>query len=91
VALLVGTCLTILNQGDVIAGVIADGATPRLALLWKIPADVRRALPRLHVLERRRREVVTRLTPESGLSCARSFKRHNRSASHGSTTSSLAR
>ena len=37
VALLVGTCLTILNQGDVIAGAIVDGATPHLALLWKIP------------------------------------------------------
>jgi hypothetical protein len=37
VALLVGTCLTILNQGDVIAGAITDGATPHLALLWKVP------------------------------------------------------
>jgi hypothetical protein len=43
-------------------------------------ADVRRALPRLHVLERRCREVVTRLTPESGLSCAKSSTRYDRPA-----------
>ena len=37
VALLVGTCLMLLNQGDVLAAAILQGTPPTGALFWKSP------------------------------------------------------
>jgi hypothetical protein len=37
VALVVGTCLTVLNQGDVIIGALLHGAPLSGVLLWKVP------------------------------------------------------
>jgi hypothetical protein len=37
IALLVGTCLAIINQGDAVAAAILHGIRPGGAVLWKIP------------------------------------------------------
>ena len=37
IALFVGTCLTLINQGDIVAAAILHGIRPGGAILWKIP------------------------------------------------------
>jgi hypothetical protein len=37
IALLVGSCLTLINQGDVVAAAILHGIRPSGAVLWRVP------------------------------------------------------